>query len=69
MSQYLLNYMLDRFRASTTSLLAAVGTYLEQKTVYDRDRLGEMRKKREADLQSERLDTRGTMQLFFSGHN
>jgi hypothetical protein len=45
-----------QFRASTTSSLSAVGTYLEQKTAFERERLEESKKKRAAEQRREKLD-------------
>ena len=45
-----------QFRASTTSSLTAVGTYLGQKTAFKRERLEESKKKRAAKVRHEKVD-------------
>jgi hypothetical protein len=45
-----------KFRATTASSLSAVGTYLEQKTVFERERLEESKKKRASEVKRERLE-------------
>jgi hypothetical protein len=44
------------FRATTASSMSAVGAYLEQKAVVDRERLEESKQKRAAEVKREKLD-------------
>ena len=50
-----------QFRASTASSLASVGTYLEQKMAFERERLEESKKKRAAEVRREKLDMAKTI--------